>query len=220
MDFVLIPGAGGAAEYWERVVPLLKKAGHRAIPVSLPGDDPDARFSAYADLVVKAIGKRKNAILVAQSLGGFTAPLVCERVKVGALIFVNAMIPRPGETPGDWGENTGSHAARANAAKAGGYPAQFSIETYFLHDLPRGPRKAVRDDPRTEAEEIFGEPCKFKRWPEVPIRVIAGRDDRLFPLAFQRRVAKERLGVNTEVIPGGHLVALSNPRGLAESMLR
>ncbi len=219
MDFVLIPGAGGAAEYWERAVPLLEKAGHRADAVALPGSDPKAGFSKYADLVVKAIGRRKNVTLVAQSLGGFTAPLVCERVKVRELIFLNAMIPNPGETPGEWGENTGSSAAREKAAKAGRYSAEFSIETYFLHDLPRGPREAVRDDPRTEAEEIFGEACKFKRWPDVPIRVIAGEDDRLFPLEFQKKVARERLGKNVETLSGGHLVALSNPRGLVKVLI-
>jgi len=35
--FVLIPGAGGAAWYWHRVVPLLQEAGHEAIAVDLPG---------------------------------------------------------------------------------------------------------------------------------------------------------------------------------------
>ncbi len=33
--FVLIPGAGGAAWYWHRVVPLLQEAGHEAIAVDL-----------------------------------------------------------------------------------------------------------------------------------------------------------------------------------------
>jgi hypothetical protein len=33
---------------------------------------------------------------------GFTAPLVCARESVSMLIFVNAMIPSPGETAGAW----------------------------------------------------------------------------------------------------------------------
>ena len=35
-------------------------------------------------------------MLVAQSLGGFTAPLVCDRVPVDLLVLLNAMIPEPG----------------------------------------------------------------------------------------------------------------------------
>ena len=59
----------------------------------------------------------------------------------------------------------------------------------------------------------------FQAWPDVPIRVFAGRDDRQFPIEFQRRVAKERLGVAVDELSGGHLIALSNPRGLVDELL-
>jgi pimeloyl-ACP methyl ester carboxylesterase len=58
----------------------------------------------------------------------------------------------------------------------------------------------------------------FRRWPGIPIKVLAGADDRFFPAGFQRRVAKERLGIDADQIPGGHLVALSNPAGLADRL--
>ena len=50
--------------------------------------------------------------------------------------------------------------------------------------------------------------------------MISGRDDRLFPLEFQRRVAKDRLGLEVDVVPGGHLAALSYPAALADQILR
>src|SRR5262245_50954803 len=125
--FILIPGAGGADWYWHRVVPLLKNAGHEAIAVRLPGNDAAAGLATYTDRVVDAIGGRKDVILVAQSLGGFTAPLVCERVLVRMLVFVNAMIPLPGEAVGAWWGNTGSEAARTAAAKQGGYSEAFDL---------------------------------------------------------------------------------------------
>src|SRR5258708_6037536 len=87
-SFVLIPGAGGSSWYWHRVVPLLKRAGHEAIAVDLPGDDPNAGLDLYAKTVIHAIGRRRNAILVAQSLGGFTAARVCARAPVRMLVFV------------------------------------------------------------------------------------------------------------------------------------
>src|ERR1700729_1495360 len=80
--FALIPGAGGAAWYWHRVVPLLQEAGHEAIAVDLPGDDEQAGLPEYARLVVDAIGGRDDVVVVAQSLGGFTAPLVAAKVPV------------------------------------------------------------------------------------------------------------------------------------------
>jgi pimeloyl-ACP methyl ester carboxylesterase len=217
-SFVLIPGAGGVAWYWHRVAPLLGDAGHEAIAVELPGDDPNAGLSAYADRTVAAIGA-SHPILVAQSLGGFTAPLVCERVRARMLVFVNAMIPIPGETPGEWGKNTGAATARTEAARRGGYSADFDVVTYFLHDVPADVVKQDDAHVRDEAEAIFREPCRFQGWPEAPIHVIAGRDDRLFPIEFQRRVARERLDVAVDELAGGHLIALSNPRGLADKLL-
>ena len=56
--------------------------------------------------------------------------------------------------------------------------------------------------------------------PDVPTRVLSGRDDRMFPAAFQRRVARERLGIDADEIAGGHMVALANPKGLAERLDR
>jgi len=219
-SFVLIPGAGGMASYWRLVVPLLEQAGHEAIAVDLPGDDASAGLASYADLTARAIGARTDVVLVAQSLGGFTAPLVCARKSVRTLVFVNAMIPKPGETAGEWGKNTGSAPARARAAERGGYSPRFDLETYFFHDVPPEIFAEGAKDARDEAETIFSDPCRFEAWPSIPIHVIVGRDDRFFPSDFQRRVARERLGLDdVDEIPGGHLVALSNPRGLSDELL-
>lgn len=214
--FVLLPGAGGTAWYWSRIVPLLQAAGHDAIAVDLPGDDEAAGLPEYADLAVDAAGDYEDVVLVAQSMGGFTAPLVCERIGVHALVFVNAMIPRPGETAGQWWDDVGWSAARQQAADAGGYPRDFDIATYFLHDVP--PEVAAEGEPyqRPEADVAFGQPCGFTSWPQVPTHVLSGADDRFFPLDFQRRVARERLGIEADVLPGGHLIALANPTGVAE----
>jgi pimeloyl-ACP methyl ester carboxylesterase len=208
--FVLIPGAGGAAWYWSRVVPLLEGARQQAIAVDLPGDDDDAGLSEYTRIVVAAIGDRNDVVLVAQSLGGFTAPMVCETVSVDSLIFVNAMIPVPGETPGQWWANTGALDARAAAAVAGGY-GDFEPVTYFLHDVPSDVAAEGEAHQRPEADAVFASPCEFASWPAVPIRVLVGSDDRFFPPEFQRQVAHERLGLEIDVVPGGHLIALAQP---------
>jgi pimeloyl-ACP methyl ester carboxylesterase len=53
----------------------------------------------------------------------------------------------------------------------------------------------------------------------VPTVVVQGSDDRLFPLDFQRRVVRDRLGLDLDVMPGGHLMALSQPDELARRLL-
>jgi pimeloyl-ACP methyl ester carboxylesterase len=216
--FILIPGAGGVAWYWHRVLPLLTAAGAEAIAVDLPGDDDSAGLPEYAGIVTAAIGARTDVVLVAQSLGGFTAPLVAERVPVRALVLVNAMIPVPGETPAAWGDHTGSSPARTDAAAAGGYSADFDEVTYFLHDVPASVIADGEGRQRSESEAAFGSACEFRAWP-VPVRVVVGRDDRLFPASFQQRVARDRLGVAADLLPGGHLIALSRPDALARYLL-
>ncbi len=219
--FVLIPGAGGAAAwYWRRVVPLLEAAGHVAISVDLPAGPAASGLPGYASAVTGAMAGLDNTVLVAMSLGGFTVPLVAERVPLAALVFVNAMIPVPGETAAAWWDNTGQPQARTAAAERGGYPAEFDEATYFLHDLPPADLAAAKPDQHNEPDAVFEAPCAFTAWPEVPIRVVAGADDRFFPAAFQQRVARERLGIEADLLPGGHLMALSRPEPLARYLLK
>jgi pimeloyl-ACP methyl ester carboxylesterase len=218
-SFVLVPGAGGMAWYWHCVVPLIRAAGHQAIAVDLPGDDRHAGLAVYADIVIREIAERSDVILVAQSLAGFTAPLVCARVPVRMVVFVNAMIPKPGETAGAWWDATGAVEAREQAAARRGHATEFDVGTYFLHDVPQDVLRSGPEQPYEEAETVFAEPCRFERWPDIPLHVVAGTDDRFFPLEFQRRVARERLGKQIEEISGGHLVALSNAEGLTERLV-
>jgi hypothetical protein len=163
--FALVPGAGGGTWYWHRLRPELEARGHQALAVDLPGPDPSAGLPEYADAIVSEIGRLSagDTVVVAQSMGAFSAVMACDRVPVSLLVLVNAMVPLPGETPGEWWGHAGSEEARVAAAKAGGYPVEF----------------------------------------DVPTRLLAGRDDRFFPLLFQRRVAKERLGAEVGAVPVG-----------------
>ncbi len=197
---------------------VLVESGHEAIAVDLPGDDETAGLSRYVELVVDAIGSRPDVVLVAGSLGGFTAPLVCERVPIRELVLVNAMIPVPGETARDWWSHTGAVEAQEDAAQAGGY-GPFTVDAYFMHDVdPEVAAEGEAYQP-SEADIVFDCVCDFSAWPAIPIRVLAGNEDRFFPVGFQRRIARDRLGVEADVLPGGHLLPLAQPRLVAEYLL-
>jgi hypothetical protein len=71
--FVLIPGAGGEAWYWHRVVPELQSFGHQAVAVDLPAGDDAAGWDEYVAAIEPAVEGRTDVILVAQSLAGFSA---------------------------------------------------------------------------------------------------------------------------------------------------
>jgi pimeloyl-ACP methyl ester carboxylesterase len=219
-DFILVPGAGGlATHYWHLVSAQLEGAGHRAFPVDLPGEAPDAGLGDYAAIIVDVIESCTEPTLVAQSMGGFSAVMACDRAPVRQLVLVNAMVPAPAETPGEWWTATGAIDARTSAAEVDGYDTEFELATYFLHDLDSEEAAAVLSNPGIEADIAFAEPCAFASWPEVPTAAVVGRDDRLFPLEFQRKLLRERVGVEATVIAGGHLLALANADGLSNALI-
>ena len=214
---VLIPGAGGLGWYWHLVERGLKDRGYDALAVDLAAYGQTG-LPAYADAVVDAIGGRTDVALVAQSMGAFTVPLVWQRVSTRVVVFVNAMIPWPGETPGEWWDNVGSEQARMAAAARGGYSVDFDLSTYFMHDVPEHLIPEMQTRAASQLDERFSDVCTFDAWPPIPIHVVAGREDRFFPLELQQRVARERLGVEASVVPGGHLAALSYPKELTEAI--
>ena len=218
-SFVLVPGAGGNAAFWQLVEPLLQKVGYRSCAVTLP-NWPGATFSDHADAIIAAAGAPEEVTLVAQSMGAFAAPLACDRLPVSELVLLNAMIPVPGETAGEWWGNTGqADAMRSNDLRDGRDPdAGFDPPTYFIHDLTPDVL-ALLSDAEEPVDSLFQTRFPLDRWPAVPTTVLAGRDDRFFPYEFQRRVARERLGLEVEELPGGHLLALSQPEALAARLV-
>jgi pimeloyl-ACP methyl ester carboxylesterase len=221
-SFVLVPGAGGNAGYWQLVEPLIQQAGFGGVGVSLP-NWPGATFADHADAIVAAAGTATEITLVAQSMGAFSAPLTCNRLPVAELVLLNAMIPAPGETAGEWWGNTGqAEALRANDLREGRDPdAGFDAQSHFLHDLTPDVLAALTQSGDEEpVESLFETPFPLDQWPDVPTSVLAGHDDRFFPIEFQRRVAKDRLGLEVEELPGGHLLALSQPEALVARLVR
>ena len=84
--------------------------------------------------------------------------------------------------------------------------------------------EAVRDEALrlgepAQSDTPFAQPWPLRRWPEVPTKVIQGSDDLCFPLDFQREVVRSRLGLELDVMPGGHLVALSRPEELVSRIV-
>jgi pimeloyl-ACP methyl ester carboxylesterase len=219
--YVLLPGAGGDSWYWHLVAPKLRARGHDVLTPDLPADDDSAGLREYGETVVRVLGDRTALIVVAQSMAAFLAPMLCERADIQLLVLVAPMIPSPGESPGAWWTNTGQMTARRRQDEREGRDpdAEFDVVTTFMHDVPPEivAEAFARGEPR-QSETPFAEPWPLEAWPSVPTRVLAGRYDRLFPLEFVRRLARERLGVVADVIDTGHLPALSRPEELVQRL--
>jgi pimeloyl-ACP methyl ester carboxylesterase len=137
------------------------------------------------------------------------------------LVLLNAMIPVPGETFNAWWANTESGSARRQYHASIGLSAADAEDdaVIYYHDLPdelsaAAQARAWQDQSMTPLDE----PWPLDAWPDTPTRVLTARHDRMFPLDFQRRIARERLGIEVDEIDGGHMVAMSQPTGLADRL--
>jgi pimeloyl-ACP methyl ester carboxylesterase len=212
--FVCIHGAGGRGSYWDLVAAELTPLGHEVVAMDLPCEQ-EVGLDAYAAAVVGAIGDRRDdLVLVAQSLAGFIAPLVCTQLPVELMVLLAAMVPQPGESGAQWWVNTGHEVAVAVQRLP-----DHSPETLFTHDVPADVL-ANTEPPRQQTSTLFDEPWPLAGWPDVPTQFLVCRDDHFFPANWLRTIVRERLGIEPFDVPGGHCAFLSQPRALAESLLR
>lgn len=160
--------------------------------------------------MIEAIGERTDLVVVAQSLGAFTAPLVCDRVVADLLVLVAPMIPAPGEAPADYWSNT-----RYMDEVRESYDDEIAL---FYQDAPLELAAEALKRGRSQSDARMQEPSPLKGWPDVETRVLLCRDDRLFPPSFLRCVAQERLGIIPDEIDSGHTPALSRPQKLAHRL--
>jgi pimeloyl-ACP methyl ester carboxylesterase len=209
--YVLIHGAGDSAFHWHLLAPELRERGHLVVAMDLPCDDESAGLSDYTDTVVEAIGDRTELVLVAQSFGAFTAPLVCAQVPVELMVLVAGMVPLPGEKGEDWSANTGYESA----AREQDDNSEIAV---FYHDIAPALATEALSRGRDQAETPGLEPWPLDAWPDVPTKYLLCRGDRLFPAGWMRGVVRERLGITPDEIDGGHCPALSRPKELAERL--
>ena len=96
--FVFVHGAGDVGWYWHRVEAELRARGHDTVAPDLPIEDDNAGLEDYAATVLDATGPRQDVVVVAQSFGGYVAPIVAERTRARLIVLVAAMVPSPGES--------------------------------------------------------------------------------------------------------------------------
>ncbi len=204
--FVLVHGAADQAASWSEVAAALRGRGHQVVAVDLPCEDESAGFEQYADTVVGAIGDRTELVVVGHSLGGFTATLVADRVPATLLVLVAAMVPRPGESAGEWWAATGHEFGTAD-----------EVETYLNDATPEQAERALALA-RGQSGTPMGRPLPLAAWPDVPTRYLLCTLDNFFPADWARAMVRERLGVEPDEIEAGHCPFITRPEELARRL--
>jgi pimeloyl-ACP methyl ester carboxylesterase len=222
--FVLVHGAWHAGACWRPLVDELERRGERALAVDLPCEDPDATLDDYARAVVDGAAVfDEPVIVVGHSLGGLTVPLVPDRRPVAGLVFVAAILPVPGERAGAtmdadaFSEGFDDLMVRQLAEDDGstGWGRDEAIAAFY-HDVPAPLVTESVAALRMQHWIPVQETWPLAAYPDVPTRYVACDDDRILDPGWQVRIAKERLGVEADVLPGSHSPMLSRPADLAD----
>jgi hypothetical protein len=205
-NFAFIQGAGDVGWYWHLVEAELRARGHDTVAPELPIEDDTAGLTEYATAVVDAIGDRRDAVVVAQSFGGYIAPIVADRIDARLIVLVAAMVPSPGESADEMFANTRWEPEQLEDSSA---------HAVFYHDVPRELADEALSRGRRQSDTPGREPWPLGAWPDIVTRFVLCRKDRFFPPRWLRPLVRDRLGIEPAEIDSGHCPALSRPRELA-----
>ena len=226
--YALVHGAWHGAWCWERLTPLLQRAGHDAVTMDLPSEDGAATFDSYADLVCAALtGCDDDVVLVGHSYGGNTVPLVAARRPIRHLVYVCAMIPDIGRSLFDQLQDK---PQMLNPAYEQGLSvpdeqlrqvwADLDIAcAMFYGDCDEPTTKAALERLRPQSAYPAIQPCSLTEFPAVKTTYVVCAEDQILRPEWSRQTARERIGAELIELPGDHSPFYSRPSVLADVLL-
>ncbi len=222
--FALVHGAWHGAWCWEPLAAELDVLGHRAVAVELPSDEIDAGCSRYADVVVDTLARGDAPVVVGHSLGGLTIPLVAARRPVRRLVYLCALVPRPGRPPFERGEDEpatfrdGFAVFTRDQFGRSYWPDAAAAAERLYPDCAPDVARAAAARLRPQGPLPNDEPCPLERLPDVEALSILATEDSAISPDWSRWTARRRLDVEPIELPGGHSPMLSRPARLARTL--
>jgi pimeloyl-ACP methyl ester carboxylesterase len=216
-DVVLIHSTGQGAAGWERVVHALTERGQTAHAVELPSDG-DLLAADYAELIRRQVGAIDEPIVLAHSGAGPLLPAAARALRARHQVWLAAWVPDP---EASFVEDVDRHARAAfNPDWIGKDPTEDdAVAAAFLyHDCDDATLEwALSTRRRFLPRAVYGERLSLAA--EIPSTYVVAAHDRTIRPEWQRRMARERLGVAPMETPSGHCPNVSQPDRLAEILV-
>jgi pimeloyl-ACP methyl ester carboxylesterase len=229
-DFVLVHGAWGGAWMWKRVLPALWQAGHRAFAVSLTGVgerrhllSPDITLGTHTDDVLGVIEAEelRQAVLVGHSYSGMVITAVADRLAdagtLRRLVYLDAVVPRPGESWSSGHAPQTQDARRRAIAESGVIPPADPALFGLSGDDHAWVLRRQTPQPGGVYDAPLGfDPARVTRWPRTFIDCTSPA---LATIDVMRRRVRAEPGWHVEEIATGHLPMISAPQALLTALL-
>ena len=227
-DIVLVHGAWHGSWCWRRVLPLLWLAGHRVVPVTLSGLgerahelSPDITLDTHVQDVVTAMRAEEcsRAVLVGHSYGGMIITGAADRLgdEVGRLVYVDGVVPLPGEAWSTRNPPSVQAERRAAIAQHGVLPppppSAFGLTGADADWVER------RQTPQPGG--VYDDPLSFDadRWAALPRTFLDCTTPALPTIDPSRRLVRSRPGWEVVELDTGHDPMISAPVDLAAVLL-
>lgn len=218
-SYCLIHGSGQGPAGWALVADVLRRRGHRVLTPAFDLDRVDEGITWHAETVIEALrdfgADPADVVCVAHSGSGIYLPVIAEHWRPQRMVFLAALVPRPGMSVI---EQFRAEPSMFNPAWVGQNPFDDQVAIDFVfHDCPAHRLEwALSTRVYFHAKRALEQRCPLQRWPSVPSAYVACAQDRTIAPDWQLRVAREWLQIEPIVLPSGHSPQVSRPEALSE----
>lgn len=226
MDIILVPGLWLDASSWDAVVPDLERAGHRAVPLTMPGTGVPAPASAevgigdwVAAVVAEIDARREPVVLVGHSGGGNVVWGAADARpdRVARVVLIDTVLPPEG----------GSISAFPVVDGVIAFPGWEFFDEPDTADLDAATRERVAARTASVPARVPTDPLPLTdaRRFEVPVTVLSGAADHdglsAMLEAWPAYAEEFRRVSDTTVVPlgSGHWPQFSMPAALAAALV-
>jgi pimeloyl-ACP methyl ester carboxylesterase len=216
---ILTHGAFADGSSWQKVIPVLIKAGLKVIAVQNPLDslENDVAFTKRA--IKDAEGP---VVLVGHSWAGVVITEAGNDAKVRSLVYVAAYAPDTGESLRDVvSKYPASEARKSFLQDDEGYLrlSDEAVAKYFAPDLPSSEQRLIGAVQGRYHVRTFASPVSRAAWREKPTFSVVSTKDLIIAPQLQRDQVKAAKATAIEVA-GSHVVMLSHPKQVADHIIR
>jgi pimeloyl-ACP methyl ester carboxylesterase len=217
-NVVLVHGAWADGSSWEKVIPILQRAGLHVTTVQNP-----LTTLADADAETRRVLAQQDGptVLVGHSWSGTVVSDTGNDPKVSALVYVAARAPDAGE---DFVALSGKFPTTPVRAGVVTYDGETTLTEdaytrYFANGIPHTQAEVLFAEQQPTAASLFGDRTTAAAWHDKPTFYAVSTRDMTIAPELERFLA-QRMHATTVEVNAGHLSMVSEPQAIADLILK